>query len=88
MTPWPTPCHQGPLKRPPRDELMEMRMAYIQELRMSQEMFVESDESTFSYEFRAAVVARDYDALVLDPPIIEDSDRQCDDNSGEGDEDN
>ena len=47
----------------PRNELVEMGRPYVQDLQKS---FVdEPDDSTFSYEFRAAVVARDYDALFL-----------------------
>ena len=42
------------------------------------------DQSTLSYEFRAAVVAGDENTLVLDPPIIEDD---VSDEDGEADED-
>ena len=58
----------------PRNELSEMGRAYVQDMQKS--FLNERGETTFAYEFRAAVVARDYEALVLDPPIIEDSERE------------
>ena len=67
----------------PRNKMTAMGMAYVQYMNATpiERHKAFRSHPTFQYESFAAVICQDYDALVVDPPIIEDSE---DSNSQDG----